>query len=278
MLNPCTVCPRKCRVNRLDRENREYGFCRVKDQAIVSSYHPHFWEEKCLVGKHGSGIIFFSSCNLACVFCQNFEISQLREGQEVTKKQLANMMLALLKQSCHNINLASPSIYVPQIIESLKIAKKQGLHIPIVYNTGGYDSIESLKLLDGIVDIYMPDFKYSDDKLAAKYSLVPNYWKVVTRAIKEMHRQVGDLIIENSLAKKGLLIRHLVLPNRIAGTRKVMNFLAKEISPNTYVNLMEQYYPRFKAYKYKKLARRISEWEFEQARKAAIEEGIKRFD
>lgn len=278
MLNPCIVCPRKCKVNRLDRQGKDYGFCRVKDRAIISSYYPHFGEEKCLVGRNGSGTIFFSSCNLACVYCQNFEISQLREGSKTNETRLANMMLKLQDRNCHNINLVSPSIYIPQILKALKIAADKGLNTPIVYNTGGYDSVESLKLLEGIVDIYMPDIKYSDNKLALKYSLVPNYWNIVRRAVKEMHRQVGDLVMDDTVAKRGLLVRHLVLPNNIAGTPKIMRFLAKEISKDTYVNLMDQYYPTLKARQFKKISRRITQDEFQKAKQAAIEEGISRFD
>lgn len=278
MLNPCTLCPRKCKVNRLDRKSKKFGFCRIKDRAVVSSYHPHFREERCLVGKNGSGTIFFSSCNLACIYCQNFEISQLREGREVSEASLTGMMLELQKRACHNINFVSPSIYIPQILKALKIAFDNGLNIPIVYNTGGYDRVESLKLLDGVIDIYMPDIKYSDSKLAQKYSQVPNYWEVVQRAVKEMHKQVGDLVIQGGIARTGLLVRHLVLPRKISGTRRVMSFLAKEISPNTYVNLMDQYHPRFKAFEFPKLARSITKEEFENAKEAAMKEGIEGFD
>lgn len=278
MLSPCTVCPRICKVDRLNKDSKKYGFCRVKDKAVISSYHAHFGEEKCLVGKNGSGTIFFSSCNLSCVYCQNYEISQLRMGDEVTEKQLSKIMLNLEEKNCHNINLVSPSIYIPQILKSISIAVSNGLKVPIVYNTGGYDSVKSLKLLDGIVDIYMPDVKYSDSKLAHKYSLVSNYWEILQKALKEMHRQVGDLKIENGIARKGIIIRHLILPNKIAGTQKVMRFLAGEISKNTYVNLMDQYNPSHKANMYPKIARRITREEFEEAKKDAIEEGITRFD
>ena len=284
-LNPCQVCPRKCGVNRLletrklgNRGIRKLGFCQVESTVRISSYHPHFGEESCLVGTHGSGTIFFSSCNLACVYCQNWEISQLRLGSKVTNERLGEMMVELQNKGCHNINFVSPTIWVPQILKALVFAIKKGLKIPLVYNTGGYDSVETLKFLDGIVDIYLPDIKYSDNKTGLQYSRASNYWDVVQKAIKEMHRQVGDLIIENGLAKRGLLIRHLVLPENLAGTKKVMKFLAKEISQNTYVNIMAQYRPEHKAYQFPKLSRRITAEEYQEAVQLAKKFGLWRFD
>jgi len=279
LLNPCRVCPRECGVNRLDESAvAKRGFCRVGKKVIVYSFHPHFGEERCLVGNSGSGTIFFSSCNLACVYCQNWEISQLREGSPVSDEELAEMMLRLQNQGCHNINLVSPTIYGPQITKAIYFAREKGLKLPLVYNTGGYDRVETLKLLEGIVEIYMPDIKYSDDKLGLKYSLVPYYWQVVKKAVKEMHRQVGDLEIKNGLAIRGLLARHLVLPNNIAGTEKVMQFLAKEISKDTYVNLMDQYYPANKAHFYPELGRRITKEEYRKTVNIARHFGLHRFD
>ncbi|MBM4402709.1 MAG: radical SAM protein [Candidatus Cloacimonetes bacterium] len=292
-LNPCCVCPRECGVNRqLKMQNAKYlpdrqagqmkrfGFCGVGAEPIISSCHPHFGEERCLVGKFGSGTIFFTSCNLACVYCQNFEISQLRIGKEVSSEELACMMVNLQEQGCHNLNLVSPTIYVPQILKSLLLAVPKGFHRPLVYNSGGYDHAETLKLLDGIVDIYMPDIKYSNNKIAQRYSLAPNYREKVRLAIKEMQRQVGNLVIDEKtgLAVKGLLVRHLVLPNNLAGTKKVMEFLAQEISRDTYVNLMDQYYPYHKAYLYPKLSRKITTQEYEEAMRAALDAGLHRFD
>jgi putative pyruvate formate lyase activating enzyme len=275
----CRVCPRYCKVDRTDRDSPRVGFCRVKDRAVVFSFHAHHGEEDPLRGRRGSGTIFFSSCNLACVFCQNWEISQAREGRAVSEEELAVMMLALQGQGCHNINLVSPSIYVPQIIKAAHVAWENGLRLPFVYNTSAYDSQESLRLLDGIVDIYMPDAKYSDDQIAGKLSLVKDYWRVARAAIKEMHRQVGDLTISSEgLAVRGLLVRHLVLPNGLAGTREVARFLAREVSPHTYVNVMGQYRPDNRALHDPQLSRPITQGELAEAVRIAREEGLSRFD
>lgn len=284
LLNPCRVCPRKCRVDReLRTKNREprtenLGFCQMGATARVFSYHSHFGEESCLVGTRGSGTIFFSSCNLACVYCQNWEISQLRLGKEITNERLAEMMIELQDKGCHNINFVSPTVWVPQILKALTFVIKKGLRTALVYNTGGYDSVETLKLLDGIIDVYIPDIKYSDNKKGLKYSLALNYWDVIQKAIKEMFRQVGDLVIENGLVKRGLLVRHLVLPNNLAGTERMMKFLAEKISKDTYVNIMAQYRPEHKAYDYPKLSRRITSREYKEAIKVAREAGLWRFD
>jgi putative pyruvate formate lyase activating enzyme len=216
---------------------------------MVSSYGPHFGEESPLVGKYGSGTIFFTNCNLRCLFCQNYSISQLGEGERVSKEELALMMLSLQARGCHNINLVSPTHVVPQILEALKIAVESGLHVPLVYNTGGYDSVETLSILDGIVDIYMPDMKYGDENIARELSGIENYPQVNKAAIREMHRQVGDLqTSQEGVAQRGLLVRHLVLPKGLAGTKDVVDFIAKEISANTYVNIMAQYHPCYKAH------------------------------
>ncbi|MFZ5366340.1 MAG: radical SAM protein [Patescibacteria group bacterium] len=288
LLNPCRVCPRICGINRQRPNSRivlesclaqdSPGFCRMGVKPRISSYHAHFGEESCLVGTNGSGTIFFSSCNLACVFCQNWEISQLREGEEVETEDLAEMMVFLQERGCHNINLVSPTIWVPQILKALVVAIDQGLHLPLVYNTGGYDSVETLKLLDGVIDIYMPDIKYSDSKIALKYSLVPNYWKVVQKAVAEMHRQIGDLVIsDQGLATRGLLIRHLVLPEGLGGTEKVMKFIAS-LSKNSYVNIMDQYYPTNKAHLYPEINRKITPEEYHKAVETAKGYGLHRFN
>jgi putative pyruvate formate lyase activating enzyme len=275
MLSACQVCPRKCGVN---RSKEEKGFCQTGSQLIISSFGPHYGEEAPLVGTHGSGTIFFTSCNLACVYCQNYEISQLRLGNEVEIKDLAGIMVNLQNQDCHNINLVSPTIWVPHILKALIIAIDKGLNIPLVYNTGGYASVSALKLLDNIIDIYMPDIKYSDSKIAKKYSQVDNYWGIVQKAVKEMHDQVGDLIIDkNGIAQKGLLIRHLILPNNIAGTDQVINFLAS-LSQDTYINIMDQYYPAHKAYQFLKLNRRLTLDEYKKAVAIAKSKGLRRFD
>jgi len=277
--NPCRVCPRYCKVDRTDRDSTRVGFCRVKDRAVVFSFHAHHGEENPLRGRHGSGTIFFSSCNLSCLFCQNWEISQARQGRAVSEEELAVMMLALQGQDCHNINLVSPSIYVPQIIKAAHLAWQNGLRLPFVYNTSAYDSPESLRLLDGIIDIYMPDAKYSDDRVAGKLSLVRDYWQVARAAIKEMHRQVGDLVISpDGLAVRGVLVRHLVLPEGLAGTREVARFLAREVSPNTYVNVMGQYRPDNRAWQHPQLSRPITRSELVEAVRIAREEGLSRFD
>jgi putative pyruvate formate lyase activating enzyme len=278
-LNPCRICARGCGANRQDRNDPSLGFCQAKDRAKVYSYHPHHGEENVLRGWRGSGTIFFSSCNLACVYCQNWEISQLRLGKEAEPEELAKMMINLQNLGCHNINFVSPSPYVPQILKAMPHVVKAGLKIPLVYNTGGYDHVETLKILDGIVDIYMPDIKYSDSKIALKYSQVPNYWEKCTLAIKEMHRQVGGLEIDpkTSLAVRGLLIRHLILPHEIAGTKKVMQFIAKEISKDSFVNIMDQYSPENKAFSYPELSRPITSEEFQKAIETAKKFGLWRF-
>uniref|UniRef100_A0A7V1EIL0 Radical SAM protein n=1 Tax=candidate division WOR-3 bacterium TaxID=2052148 RepID=A0A7V1EIL0_UNCW3 len=259
LLNPCRLCPRECRVN---RPAGELGNCRAGFKPKVSSYHQHFGEEYCLVGRFGSGTIFFTHCNLHCVYCQNYDISQHGIGREITIENLARMMMELQELGCHNINLVTPTPWVPQIVEALSLAEQNGLNIPIVYNCGGYESVETLKMLEGIIDIYMPDIKYGDNKKGEKYSKVPDYWDVVRKALKEMHRQVGDLIIENGIAKKGLLIRHLVLPNDLADSKKCLEFIANEISENTFVNIMDQYYPAYRANEYPELSRRIKPKEY----------------
>jgi len=301
ILENCEICPKKCHRNRLASEK---GFCQLGSLPMVSAHHPHFGEESVLVGNYGSGTIFFCSCNLACVFCQNYEISQLRigspsqvlpskiwEGKEISLKRLAEMMIELQNLGCHNINFVTPTSQVPQIVKALAIAIEKGLKLPLVYNTNAYDSVEVLKLLDGIIDIYMPDAKYSDNKIALKYSsaLYPpkfskgklrraGYFEIMKAAIKEMHRQVGDLIInKGGIAVRGLLIRHLVLPNRLAGSEKILEFIAKEISKKSFVNILSQYWPAWKAREFPELNRRIMENELEEVINYARKIGLTNF-
>jgi len=274
ILENCEICPRKCHVNRLKNGK---GFCNLGPLPMVSAYHPHFGEESPLVGRFGSGTIFLTSCNLACVYCQNYEISQLRIGEEVSFEKLAEMMTDLQNKGCHNINFVTPTPQVPQIIKSLAIAIDKGLKIPLVYNTSSYDSIEVLKLLDGIFDIYLPDARYSDDKIALKYSNAPKYFEIMKEAIKEMQRQVGDLILdENGIAIRGVLVRHLVLPNSLAVSEKIFEFVAKEISKNAFVNIMDQYWPCHKAFQFPELARRITDEEYQEVISLAKKAGLKR--
>ena len=276
MLAECHLCPRQCRVNRLAGES---GKCHITDQVMVSSYGPHFGEEAPLVGINGSGTIFFTYCNLRCIFCQNYSISQLGEGTRTGRDELARIMLSLQARGCHNINLVSPTHVVPYILDALELAASMGLHLPLVYNTGGYDSLETLKLLDGIVDIYMPDMKYSDEKTAERLSGIKDYPKINRAAIKEMHRQVGDLqISEQGVAQRGLLVRHLVLPNRLAGTEEIVRFLAREVSTHTYLNIMAQYRPCYKAYNAPLISRPPIREEFQEAIALARQEGLYRLD
>jgi len=277
MLCVCSVCPRKCSV---DRTVGQEGFCRAGGLPEISSYGPHFGEERPLVGTHGSGTIFMTHCNLGCIFCQNYEISRLGQGQTITFNELSRIMVELQRRGCHNINFVSPSHFVPQILEALPKAIEMGLSVPLLYNTGGYDAVETLKLLDGVFDIYMPDFKYAESDVARQYSQAPDYPEVVRMALKEMHRQVGDLEMdEDGIALRGLLVRHLVLPEGLAGTREAMHFLATEISNNTYVNIMDQYFPCGDIIPAgSPLARRITRKEFMEAIQIARNEGLSRID
>lgn len=275
-LESCGLCPRNCQVDRIAGGR---GICKLGRDSLVASFGPHFGEERPLVGMGGSGTIFFSSCNMRCVFCQNYDISQLRDGNEASAEELASIMLKLQSYGCHNINLVSPSHVVAQILEALVIATEKGLSVPLVYNTGGYDSVDTLKLLDGVVDIFMPDIKYMDASVAERLSGVKNYPEVVKHAVKEMHRQVGDLVFnEHGVAERGLLVRHLVLPGNLAGTRDVVTFLAEEISRNTYVNVMDQYYPCYKAFDNPPLNRRTTRSEFQSAVEMAKDAGLTRID
>ncbi|MCX5636931.1 MAG: radical SAM protein [Planctomycetota bacterium] len=313
-MNPCTLCPRRCKIH---RSEGQIGFCGIGCLPTVSSVGPHFGEESVLVARPswpclhglearatgGSGTIFFAGCNLGCIFCQNYDISHHRHGHQMTIEQLAQSMLELQNYGCININFVTPTHVIAAIAAAIELARKDGLTIPTVYNTGGYDSVETLKLLEGFVDIYMPDMKYSDSKVAQQLSNAPDYPQVNREAVREMHRQVGDLQIEKGftaesaetaekkqkiisacpavsavkvkgLAKRGLLIRHLVLPENLAGSFEIIDFLAKEISPNTAINVMDQYRPCYKAHLYPQINRRPYPEEIESVRQYAIEKGL----
>lgn len=274
-LKNCHLCPRNCGV---DRTVGETGICKTEVRAVVASYAPHFGEEAPLVGRNGSGTIFFTHCNLLCNFCQNYDISHEGHGIEVSNSHLARIMLELQQMGCHNINFVTPSHVIPQILAAMEIAIEHGLNVPLVYNTGSYDHVESLQLLDGIIDIYMPDFKFWDSKVAEETCKAPDYPEKSQSAIKEMYRQVGDLLTKDGIATRGLLVRHLVLPNELAGTKEIMQFLANEISTETYINIMPQYRPCGTAINHKDLSRPITNEEFESAIEITKLEGLYRLD
>jgi putative pyruvate formate lyase activating enzyme len=272
MLRSCNICPRDCGVNRLEDE---IGVCRVGRKVIVHSSGPHFGEEPPLVGMYGSGTIFFSGCNLKCIFCQNYQTSQLLHGETTSKGLLADMMLSLQGMGCHNINFVSPTHVVPQIMEALVLAVEKGLTIPLVYNCGGYESVDILRLLDGVVDIYMPDVKYMDAEAGRSLSRVAGYPDAVKEALVEMHRQVGDLKTDpGGVARRGLLIRHLVLPGGLAGTAEAMRFIVSELSKDSYVNIMNQFRPTYRAKRVKTINRSVTSDEMRDAREIARTEGI----
>ena len=275
LLSPCEACPRACRVDRLADE---HGFCRAGRRARVASFSAHFGEERPLVGTHGSGTIFFSGCNLGCIFCQNYDISHSAGGRQLDASQLAAIMLRLQDAGCHNINFVTPTHVVPQILEALPAAIEASLTVPLVYNCGGYENLEILRLLDGVIDIYMPDAKYADASVAGEFSDAPDYPERVYKALAEMHRQVGDLSINaDGIAERGLLVRHLVLPDDLAGTARIMEFLAS-LSPDTYVNVMDQYHPCHQAVGHNTLGRRITSSEYHAAVSAALDAGLTRLD
>ena len=274
LLVECRICPNECKAKRTEGET---GECHSKVEVYISSVGPHFGEEPPLVGTNGSGTIFFTNCNLDCQFCQNYDISHLGMGEKASKSDLARSMLQLQQIGCHNINLVTPTHFSPQIVDALVLAIEKGLELPIVYNCGGYESVETLRLLEDIVDIYMPDIKYSIDKNALKYSGVQNYWETVKLAVKEMHQQVGDLkLSKRGIAQRGLLVRHLVLPNDIAGSKAVVDFVADEISTDTYLNIMDQYRPAYHANIYPELNRRITPSEYKDVIDYAHNKGLNR--
>ncbi len=274
ILHACTLCPRECGVDRIKGER---GYCKSDSQLKVSSVQPHFGEEDVLVGTHGSGTIFLTNCNLGCIYCQNYDISHLGHGRAMTEEELARSMLRLQDLGCHNINFVTPTHFTPQIVKALKLAIERGLRVPLVYNCGGYESTRTLKLLDGLVDIYMPDLKYSDNEVAKRYSKARDYVEVSQAAVKEMHRQVGDLTVdERGIAVRGLLIRHLVLPHGLAGSEAIFEFIATELSRESYVNIMAQYRPMYKACEYEELSRAITLREYQEALRSARKRGLHR--
>ena len=274
-MEQCDLCPRQCGVDRLSGEK---GFCRTADKAWVASYSPHFGEEAPLVGRHGSGTIFFAHCNLGCQFCQNFDISHEGAGQAITDAQLAGIMLQLQKMGCHNVNLVSPSHVVPQILGALELAVPMGLRVPLVYNTGGYDDPDTLALLNGIVDIYMPDFKFWDPESGRIYCEVPDYPQTARQAVLAMHQQVGDLVTKQGIARRGLILRHLVMPQGLEETRGILTFIADRLSRDTYVNIMPQYRPCGRAKEFPEISRALSRQEFQSAVTTALEIGLRRLD
>ena len=259
-LEKCEICPHKCGIN---RNNNQIGRCKSKDTVKIALYSTHDFEEPCISGEKGSGTVFFSNCNMNCVFCQNYEISQLGKGKEITIEELADIFLKQQEKNVENINLVTPTSYAYQIIEAIKIAKNKGLRLPIVYNTNGYENIETIRALEGFVDIYLPDLKYADNKLAMEYSKVNNYFEIATEAIKEMIKQVGvPKFDENGLMKKGVLIRHLVLPNCIENSKKALGWIKENLPNDIYVSVMAQYFPTYKAKEDEKINRKLTfeEW------------------
>ncbi|MBI4802615.1 MAG: radical SAM protein [Elusimicrobia bacterium] len=275
LLSACRLCPRKCGA---DRARGETGFCGAGKKLKISSHFPHFGEEPCLVGRNGSGTIFFAHCNLKCAFCQNYEISHSAEGREAETEELVGCMLELQKLGCHNINLVTPTHFAPQIVSALELAAGGGLRLPLVYNCGGYESAEVLELLAAVVDIYMPDAKFSAPEVSRRFCGAPDYFDALKTALKIMHSQVGDLAIENGLARRGLLIRHLVMPQGLAGTGEIMNFIAKELSPDAYVNIMAQYRPCGEARKFPEINRPVTPGEYRDATRLAVAAGLRRVD
>jgi len=272
LARPCRLCPRLCKVDRLAGQK---GRCGTGELPLVSSAGPHYGEEPPLVGRGGSGTIFLAGCNLGCVFCQNYTISHGLDGKPSTAEQIAAIMLLLQRGGCENINFVTPTHVTPWLMEAVRLARLRGLRVPIVYNCGGYERVETLRLLEGTVDIYMPDAKWWDPEQARRYCAAPDYPDVMRAALKEMHRQVGDLRIEGGVAVRGLLIRHLVMPGGVAGSKQVLEFIAGEISPRSYVNVMDQYRPMYRAREFPEIARRPTREEYEEARLHALRLGLR---
>ena len=261
MMEKCTICPHKCGIDR----TKHVGRCKSTDKIKIALYSTHNFEEPCISGENGSGTIFFSNCNMSCIYCQNYEISQLEKGKEITIEELANIMLKQQEKGVENINLVTPTSYALHIIEAIKLAKKNGLNIPIVYNTNGYENIETIKLLEGYVDIYLPDLKYYYNDLGQKYSNVNDYFDIATQAIKEMYRQVGSpQLNENGIMQKGLMIRHLVLPNNIENSKQILKWIKENIDNEVYVSIMAQYFPTYKAKNVDELSRKLTKQEYEE--------------
>jgi len=272
ILKRCVLCPRKCGV---DRTKGETGYCGMGADLVISSAGPHFGEESCLVGRGGSGTIFLAGCNLLCIFCQNYDISHLKHGAPASEEKVVETMLDLERMGCENINFVTPTHYVPQLMKCISIARKRGLEVPIVYNSGGYESVETLRLLEGFIEIYMPDFKFMSQDVASRLARAPDYPQVAREALKEMHRQVGELVIEDGIARRGLLVRHLILPGGMAGTKEVLDFLAEEISPNTFVNVMGQYRPLYRAHEVEEINRYPTQGEIIEAKRYALKKGLR---
>lgn len=270
-LKECKICPRECKINRLKNET---GFCGVANGIKVSKAFLHFWEEPCISGKNGSGTVFFSGCNMGCVFCQNYEISQKRFGIYIDVEKLSKIFLNLQQKGAHNINLVTPTIYVPYIIEALDIAKCKGLNIPIVYNTSSYEKVETIELLKGYVDIFLPDLKYFDDEIAKRYSYAPGYFEYATNAILKMFELVGDIVIENGIMKKGVIIRHLVLPMHTNDSIKVLSWIRDKLKGKVFLSLMSQYYPMHRAKEYKEISRRLTKREYQKVVNFVLESGL----
>lgn len=271
-LTQCELCPNKCKVNRY----QQTGICKSKIKPIISSFNPHHGEEPPISGVYGSGTIFLTHCTMKCLFCQNYPISQLETGKEITEQELADIFIYLQSKKCHNINFVTPTHFMPQILKSLSLAVKRGFHLPLVYNTNGYETIEALHLLDGVIDIYLPDMKYADNEKAKKYSSAKNYVEYNQNAIKEMYRQVGDLVVDQrGIAVKGLMIRHLVLPYYIAGTKQIIDFLKNEVSPTVTLGIMAQYFPAYKALEDHQLRCKVTKEEYEEMIDYAINSGLK---
>ncbi len=274
LLNKCCLCPRGCGINRL---NGETGYCEAGQEMMVSSAFPHFGEEAPLVGRRGSGTIFLTHCNLRCVFCQNYDISHLSAGEIVSSSDAARLMVRLQQEGCHNINFVTPTHYVPQVVAALPEAIDMGLRVPIVYNSSGYESVDVIRLLEGVVDIYMPDVKFMEGKYSKRFANAPDYPEVIKKVLKEMHRQVGDLTINSAgTAERGLLIRHLVMPGETSSTEAVLKFIAEEISIHSYVNIMDQYRPEYRAHDYTEIGRRITRKEYLEAIRSAKRFGLYR--
>lgn len=272
-LEKCKICPHECNVNRL---NEEIGRCKSTDKVKIALYSIHKFEEPCISGENGSGTVFFSNCNLNCIYCQNYEISQNGRGKEITIEELAKIFLTQKKRGVNNINLVTPTSYVPQIIEAIKIAKENGLNIPIVYNTNAYEKVETLKKLEGYIDVYLPDLKYIENDLGLKYSRVNDYFEIATEAIKEMYRQVGTpKLNENGIIERGLIIRHLVLPNNIGNSKKVLKWIKENYDEKVFISLMAQYFPTYKAKEIKELNRKLNNEEWKEIEKFINEIGIK---
>ena len=272
-LEKCEICPHKCKVNRI---KGQIGRCKATDKIKIALYSIHKYEEPCISGEKGSGTIFFSNCNLNCIYCQNYEISQLGKGKEISIERLAEIMLELQEKDVENINLVTPTSYTVQIIEAIKIAKSNGLHIPIIYNTNGYESIETIKKLEGYIDVYLPDLKYYYNKIGKRYSKIDNYFEITTKAILEMYNQVGKTLLdERGIIKKGLMIRHLVLPNNIENSKKILKWIKENINNDVYINVMAQYFPTYKAKEDEKLNRKLTQKEFKEIEDFVYELDIK---